>query len=353
MPTYKLYEELGVSQNASKDEIKKAYRKLAVVNHPDKGGDPEKFKSIANAYQVLGDDEKRNMYDQLGDEQFSENGGGGGGGMHEMDPNIIFRDLFSQFDFGGFGGFGGHGHNPQPGPKRRNDHMHHLRISQADAYHGMRKTVKISLQKTCLKDSCSQTCFACQGRGQITDMRRMGFMTQMMTRACDTCKGTGKIVKGVDRCGECKGHGKFTEDIMYELHIPAGVATGHRVVCGGYGEQACVIGETPGDLVFEIVVQGDPNFQRQGNDLVYSVKLSFFESILGKQISVPHYANTFDFNTGDYGIIQPNKPYIIKGKGMTSDSNLILVFHIDYPAKVFTEEEKQILETTFKQVQIQ
>lgn len=349
MPTYQLYEDLGLQFGASSDEIKKAYRKLALSTHPDRGGDPEKFKKISNAYQILSDEQKRGLYDQVGDEQFQDANAGmqHHGGMGGIDPEILFQNIFSQFDFGG-GGHHPFGGGPPP-PKRRNDHVHHIKMTLAEAFHGTRKNVRISLQKSCLSSCCSQTCFRCQGRGSITDMRRMGFMTQMMTRPCDGCQATGKILKPVPDCSECKGKGKYTTDVAYELHIPNAVSTGHRIVCQGYGEQPQIAGEIAGDLIIEIIIHGDTNFQRQGNDLVHTVKLSFAESIIGKNIVVPHFEKPIELFTADYGVLQPNKPYIIQGKGMTKDSNLILLFQIDYPTRIFTEEERTQLQGFFEQ----
>ncbi len=343
MPTFQLYEELGLQKGASADEIKKAYRKLALSTHPDRGGDPEKFKKISNAYQILSDDQKRNVYDQVGDEHFNEQNVGmqhpmGGMGI---DPETLFQNIFSQFDFGA------NFSSAPPRPKKRNDHLHHIRLSLADAYHGVHKTIRISLQKACLSSSCSQTCFACQGRGSVTDMRRMGFMTQMMTRACDACGATGKIQKAKEGCTECRGKGKYQHDITYDLHIPPAVSTGHRIVCQGFGEQPQVAGEIPGDLIFEIVLHADPNFQRQGNDLVFTTKMTFKESILGKQITIPHFGGQFEIHTADFGIVQPNKPYILRGKGMTADSNMIVVCNIDYPSTPLSQEERTHLQTAF------
>ncbi len=347
MTTFRLYDDLGVPKNATKEEIKKAYRKAAIANHPDKGGDAEVFKKISNAYQILSDDNRRQMYDQLGDDQYA-NGGGEAQDMNAVDPSILFQHIFSQF--GGDFGFGGRQPGPPP-PRRRNDHQHAIKVSMEEAYRGITKTVRISLQKTCLQPCCVETCFACQGKGTVTDLRRMGFMTQMMTRVCDPCKGSGMSVRGKPECTECKGEGKFQTEVVHELHIPPGVPSGHRITCVGYGEQPCSPTEIPGDLIFEIMVLADPNFQRQGNDLVHTIKMTFRESIVGKEVSIPHFKGPLILHTKDYGIIQTNKRYILKGMGMTSAGNLVIVFHIDYPdGKIFTDEERDVLEKAFDHV---
>jgi len=226
--SYKLYEVLGIGKDASKEDIKRAYKTQAIKHHPDKNGDPEKFKEISNAYQILSDDEKRAQYDRFGDAGLDQMNGGSGG-FETVDP----RHIFEQFFGGGMGGghagfhfdifqdmFGGGG--PQRNSRiKRNDHMHTIRINLAEAYHGAQKNIRISLQKTCFK--CKDTCNACQGKGMITDMRRMGFITQMMQRPCDVCRGAGMIIKGKEGCNECGGKGNYQTEEKVDIQIPRGV----------------------------------------------------------------------------------------------------------------------------------
>ncbi len=340
--TYKLYDVLGLAKDASPDDIRKAYRKAAITHHPDKGGDPEKFKEIANAYQILCDEEKRRRYDELGDEGFAASGGGAGmddafGGMN---PHDLFEQLFRgaggfQFDFG----FGGH---HQRGPSKRKDHHHTIHVSQADAYHGTQKILRVGLKRPCM--SCKSQCYTCQGRGTITDMRRMGFMTQMMTRPCDTCNGGGAVSKG---CGDCQHRGHHMDEKKVEVKVPAGVQTGHRFVISGLGEQAVGDNEVSGDLVIEVFVQPDQNFQRQGQDLMYTVKLTLAESIVGKVITIPHYSGDIVVSLEEYGIVQPHKSYIIPQKGMPG-GNLVLIFQIDYTKKQqLSADERATLRDAF------
>lgn len=339
--THKLYEALGVSKDASSDDIRKAYRKAAITHHPDKGGDPEKFKEISNAYQVLCDEEKRRRYDELGDDGYTANGGAGmDDAFGGMNPHDLFEQLFRgagpfHFDFG----FGG---QPHRGPSKRKDHNHTINISQADAYHGTQKVLRVGLKKPCIL--CKHQCYTCQGRGTVTDMRRMGFMTQMMTRPCDACNGGGAVSKG---CGECQQRGHNMDEKKVEVKVPAGVQTGHRFVISGLGEQALGDQEISGDLIIEVFVQPDANFQRQGQDLVYTAKLSLAESIIGKIITIPHYAGDIVISLEDYGIVQPHKSYIIPQKGMPG-GNLILIFQIDYAKKQqLTAEERATLRAAF------
>lgn len=344
---HKFYDILGVQPNASQEDIRKAYRKAAITNHPDKGGDPEKFKEISNAYQVLSDEEKRRRYDQVGDEGFDANGAmaDGFGGMN---PHDLFEQLFRgggggggfpfHFDFG-FGDGGMH-----RGTTKKKDHVHTISIPMVDAYHGTQKTLRIGMKKAC--QSCRRQCYTCQGRGSITDMRRMGFMTQMVTRPCDACNGAGSVSKG---CTACNQQGHTMEEKRIELKIPQGVQTGYRFVYEKMGEQASSDHEVSGDLIIEILVQADVNFQRQGNDLIHTVKLTLAESIIGKMITIPHFAGEIAINLEDYGIIQPQKTYIINGKGMPG-GNLIIAFQIDYNKSNISEEDRSILRTAFQTV---
>lgn len=340
--SFKFYDILGVSKDASSDDIKKAYRKAAIQNHPDKGGDPEKFKEISNAYQILSDDEKRRRYDQLGDDGFNATGAEhGGGGFGGMSP----QDLFEQFFRGaGGGGFPFHFDFGEPqGPVRKKDHLHTISISMSDAYHGVQKTMRVGLRKTCM--SCRSMCYTCQGQGSITDMRRMGFITQMVSRVCDKCSGSGNITKG---CPSCNHQGHTMDEKKIDVKIPAGVQTGHRFVMHGLGEQADKDNEVSGNLILEIFVQPDPNFQRQGQDLIYTVKLTLAESIIGKMVTIPHFGGDITINLEEYGIIQPQKSYILAGKGMPPNGNLVLVFNIDYyNKKVLTSEERNTLKAAF------
>lgn len=341
--SFRLYDVLGCPRGSSKEDIKRAYKKLAVQHHPDKGGDPEKFKEISNAYSILSDDQKRAQYDQLGDGMME---GGGRGPFEHVDP----RHIFEQF-FGG-GGFHfdmfDHSHHRHAQAARCGNHLHRIHVSLAEAFHGVTKTIKISIQKTCFQ--CKDVCNACQGRGSVTDMRRMGPFTQMSTRPCDVCSATGQVTRGRDDCRTCHGQGSYKEEERKELNIPRGVHTGFQIVLRGYGEQPKREGDIPGDLVFHVIVNEDPNFFRNGNDLIFRSTLTFKEALLGKEIRVPHYADTFVVDTASLGVIQQDKPYIFEKKGMPCNAQgsefgkLHLVFHVDFPTKPWTSEQREILE---------
>jgi|Laugresbdmm110sd_1035091.scaffolds.fasta_scaffold00005_42 DnaJ-class molecular chaperone len=348
---HKLYDVLGVSMNCTPEELKKSYKKLAIQHHPDKGGDSEKFKEIAHAYDVLSDSEKKQRYDQLGDEAYEMGGANNG---PSFDPNSIFEQFFGGRGggmpgfFGGdfFGGMHGHG---RPSPKKCRNLQHVVQMTNRDAYFGGHKVLKVTLHKKCMR--CMETCFACQGQGQINELQRVGPFTTVASRPCDACRGTGQAVKGKSSCTECSGKGDYTEEKKIDLHIPIGTETGKQVVFPGYGEQPQHPGDLPGDLIFEMLVNLDTTFERKGLDLIYKQMLSFTESILGKKIDVPLYDGIYTVHTSEFGIIQPNKQYTISNKGMKTEKqtgNLIIVFQVVYPTKQLSEECKQEMNTLFK-----
>jgi len=359
--TYKLYEELGVSKNASIDDIKKAYRRAAMQHHPDKGGDEKKFKAISNAYEVLSDEAKRNQYDQLGDENFQNamNGSGGGGGFPGgMNPHDIFAQMFAgmgggmHFDMGGGFPFGG-GPSRQ---KKRQDHSHTIRISLQDAYQGIHKTIQINLQKICV--SCKETCPACQGRGQITNMVRAGPFTQVIQQPCGACQSTGTITKGRSSCSECKGTTTYIEEKRLEIDILPGVMNGKQIKIEGAGEQRQSNDETSGDLILQIQITENSQFIRNGNDLNYVSKITFKESIIGKVFTIDHFSGPIEVNTTDFGIIQVAKKYEISAKGMPIEGsksrfgNLIIQFDIVYPVKPLDSVTIGLLEAAFNAINL-
>jgi len=340
--THKYYDILGVSKNCSKEDLKKEYKKLAILHHPDKGGDSEKFKEIAQAYQVLNDDEQRAKYDQIGDEGF-ENGGMNNHYSNGFDPHSIFEQFF---------GGGANFHHPFFGGDDQNERMrkqrrrcrsvqHVIQMSNKDAFFGGNKVLKISIHKKCFK--CMQECINCQGKGSVNIMQRMGPFTTMTTHPCHQCNGSGKIMKPQSECPTCKGKCDYLEEKIIDVQIPKGVEMGHQIKFEGYGEQPQSENDIPGDLVFEILVQPDPIFERQDLNLIYKTRINFKESVLGKVIKIPHYENEIVMNISDFGIIEPKINYIVPGKGMktsTRTGDLLIQFTIDYPKKPFTEEQK-------------
>jgi len=346
--TFKLYDCLEVEKSASKEEIKKAYKKKAIQCHPDKGGDPEVFKEVSRAYQVLNDDEKRKIYDQVGDERFQDN--------LQEGPAFDPRDLFSQF-FNGHGGggggggggfegfefpFGHPGHGGQGGQRRSQkcgDHRHVWQISLRDAFFGIEKTIKVSVNVPCR--SCVETCYACQGKGSITQMHRMGMFTQMTTRQCEVCNGQGRALQGKTTCGNCKGKAHINQEHRLEIKAPKGVQTGHHIRVPRLGEQSMERDDLSGDLIIEVIIQAHPLFRRDGNDLHAEIPITFAQCITGMKISIPHFERELEIQTLDFGVIQPNRRYLIPRHGMPG-GNLLLQFNIEYPKNKI--ENKSALE---------
>ena len=298
-----LYDILNVSPNCSMDELKKAYKKLAFEHHPDKGGDANKFKEINNAYSILSDPEKR---------------------AANQNPGInIFEHMFGQ-------------HHHMFNRKRRTI-LHAIQITNKEAYYGDVKTLKIMLAKKCM--TCIQMCDLCQGQGQINELQRMGPFATMTSRPCHKCSGVGQCIVGKASCSICKGKGEYQDERKIEIVIPESVENGKQIIIEGYGEQVQSPHDVPGDLVLEIKIIPDPIFERKGVDLVYRQTLTFKESILGKTLNIPLYDGLYTFDVSELGIIEPNKQYEIKGKGM-KNGNLILLFQVKYPLVPLTNECK-------------
>jgi len=301
-----LYEELGVPQGASPEEIKKAYRSLARTHHPDKGGDAEKFKKVQEAYETLSDPQKRQNYDQFGTAD----------GPPQGPPDGFPPDLFAQM-FGGGSPFGF-----QRGPARRADHEHVITISLEEAYRGLTKNMKITLQRICRE--CVTKCRACGGRGQVH--HQMGPFA--MAQPCGQCQGQGSVNKG---CAGCNFKKNKIENLNLELKIPKGAESGNVLTAHGLGEQARSDGEQAGDLHFQIRVADHPQFLRQGKDLIYSSKISFEDSVQGKTLTVPHFDGPLDVDTSQWGPLDPRQDYVIPFKGMVEGGRLRLSFDVQYP----------------------
>jgi DnaJ-class molecular chaperone len=180
----------------------------------------------------------------------------------------------------------------------------------------------------------------------VTEMTRAGFFTQMSTRPCSSCQGTGKEIKVNKSCTECKGQGKNTREHTAHLKAPTGVQTGHLIRLKGLGEQSADAEHLSGDLVIEVMVQTHPLFRRDGNDLHMDVPIAFAETMIGKKFSISHFTGDIEVDTTSFGIIQPTKNYILPNKGMAG-GNLILHFNIEYPSKKLTNEQREALKKIF------
>jgi len=239
---------------------------------------------------------------------------------------------------------GGHPRG-RSGPVKCPDRHHALRMSLQDAYFGVKKTIKVTLQTPCR--DCMTACNACQGVGKITEMQRMGIFTQMSTRPCPTCQGKGLAAKPRTECKACGGKVNVVKEHTIELNIPPAVETGHMMRFDGLGEQALRENEVNGDLIIEVLVQPDAVFQRQGNDLEMECAITFAESVIGKNILVPHFKEHFNVDTSTFGILDPGRKYAIPGKGMNDRSNLFLKFKIQYPSRSLKAEERGRIREAF------
>jgi len=284
------YETLGIAKTASKEEIKKAYKKLAKKHHPDlnKGNkdSEQKFKEINEAASVLGDDQKRAQYDQYGSAEgfqgfdSSQFGGFGGGFNAEFD----FGDIFDMF----FGG-GRRGSNRS---RRGNDLIFDLTITLEDAYKGLNKKITMKASQTCL--SCKgagaksqkdiETCSNCNGQGMVRVTKRTPFGLFAQTRTCPTCRGERVEIK--NPCNECDGDGRLVQKKTLEVEVPAGAVDGTKLRITGEGEAGFRGGGT-GDLYIEIHVEPHKIFVREGADLYADVKVPYMVMVLGGEIEVP------------------------------------------------------------------
>lgn len=296
------YEVLGVSKTATAEEIKKAYRKLALQYHPDRNpGDKaaeEKFKEAAEAYDVLSNDEKRRKYDQFGHAGMNGAGGFGGGGMSMEDIFSNFGDIFSGMggmggfgNFGGFSGFGSRGGRAQRVNRGTNLRIK-VKLSLEEIATGVEKKIKVKKYVACpqchgtgAKDGSSYTtCSTCKGSGQVTRVQNTILGQMQTTSTCPSCGGEGRIIR--DKCPSCNGEGVVLSEEVMTLKIPAGVADGMQLSMGGQGN-AARRGGISGDLIVLIEEQEHPQLVRDGNDLLYNVFISFPEAVLGDSVEIP------------------------------------------------------------------
>lgn len=313
------YEVLGLQKGASDEDIKKAFRKLAIKYHPDKNqGDKEaeeKFKEINEAYQVLSDPQKKAQYDQFGTTDFNGAGGFGGFNGAEGFDFSDLGDIFGSFFGGGFGG-GGRRRN---GPERGNDMEYSINLTFEEAIFGVEKEISITRSENC--ETCNgtgakpgtsaKTCDKCHGTGQIRIQRNSPLGSFVTQTTCDKCGGKGTII--TDPCHDCHGTGKLRKNRKITVKIPAGVDTGNVIPLRGHGEHG-KNGGPSGDLYINLRVAPHKDFKRDGIDIHFDTHISFAEAALGIEIKVP----TVD---GDvkYTIpagTQPGTKFRLKGKGV-------------------------------------
>ncbi len=317
------YSILGVAKTATADELKKAYRTLALKYHPDRNpGDKEaeeKFKEVNNAYQVLSDPEKRQRYDALGHEAYVHGGSAGMGGDPGVNPMDIFNQFFGgvhggDFDLGDLFGFGGRRSDPN-GPVRGDDLLYPLTIDFEDSVLGADRQIRVPRTEKCGHcngEGCEpgtskKTCPDCKGTGHIT--RSQGFFS--MSQPCGRCRERGVIIE--KPCKECGGSGTVRNTSTLDVHIPAGIATGNRLRLAGQGA-AGVRGGSNGDLYVAVTVRPSDVFERINNDLYCDVPIPFSMAVLGGRLTVPTVTGPEDIKIP--AGVQHGTKFRIKGKGM-------------------------------------
>ncbi len=357
------YEILGVNKDASKDEIKKAFYKLAHKYHPDKkGGDEKRFKEVNEAYQVLSDEAKRKNYDQFGasfenmrqgqgaygqsngfggfDFSGFQNAGDGFGGVEFDFGNL--NDIFSDF-------FGGSAGRQKSGDVRGRDISTEMEITFSEAVFGVTRTFLMTKKSMC--DTCQgtggkpgakmETCGHCNGQGRIHETKRSFFGTFSSTKVCDECLGSGKVP--TEKCPTCKGAGVIRKETEISLNIPAGIRDGEMMRLAGMGE--AVSRGTPGDLYVKINVLSHPVFKREGGNLIMDMDLKFTDALLGAERTV----KTLD---GEITVKIPegvsmNEILRVKGKGMPlgrgKRGDLLIKLNIILPKKL-SRKEKELIE---------
>ena len=342
------YEVLGVSKEASLDEIKSSFRKLAKKYHPDVSKEPnaaEKFKEAQEAYAVLSDDQKRKQYDQFGHNAFSGDNGFPGFDFSDIDLSDIFGDLFG----GGFSDFFSSGRTSSSTRKRKGrDSLMEMSLTFEEAVFGTKKTIKLNVAVNC--EECNgkgglgeKTCSVCHGSGKITTEQRTMFGAYMTKTTCHHCGGKGVSYNTV--CKSCQGKGKKMETKTIEVSIPAGVDTGNQLRIPGKGE-AGINGGPNGDVYLEFIVEPHSLFERKGNDLYLELPITITDAVLGAKMDVPTLTGKIKLSIPAGS--KTNDKHRLKGKGIENvnsfgKGDMYVVLKVMIPSKL-TKEQKKLFE---------
>jgi DnaJ family protein A protein 2 len=355
----RLYELLGVDKNASADDIRKAYKKMALKYHPDRNpGDEEaqeKFKEIAHAYEILSDEEKREIYNRYGEEGLK--GGGGGGGMY-ADP----FDLFSAFFGGGGGGMRGgpQGRGGPRGPQKGQDVLHALKVPLEELYNGAVRKIRVTRTRICqgcngvgaTKKDAVVDCSACRGSGRRVSIHQVapGFV-QQVSQTCNECGGQGKSVDPKFQCQKCKGKKVVSDVKTLEVEIMKGMTNKQKITFEGEADERP--GMIAGDIIFVIQEKEHQTFERRGDHLFMKKSISLSEALTGVEFVVQHLDNrNLVVRSQKNQVIKPGQIMQLTGEGFPrygdpfNKGNLYIAFTVDFPDRIpdkFLAQLQQIL----------
>jgi len=353
----KFYDLLEISPDASPEEIKKGYRKMAMKFHPDKNpGMEDKFKELAHVYEILSDPEKRQVYDDHGEDGLKE-----GGGMDEED---ILSQMFG-FPFGKMGGG-----RRRPGKAQGRDIAFAVPVTLEDLYNGKQTQFPISRTVQCSacngkgsnKPNSVQKCVSCNGQGAKVHLRHMGFgFIQQVQEACEECGGSGESIAEEDKCEKCSGEKVFDEEKKLDVYIDKGMEHAQKLVFSGEADH--LPGTTPGDVILVLKMEEHTEFKRAKNDLLTTKKITLFEALCGFQILIKHLdGRILVVKSAPGEITRPGDTKVIEGEGMPQYKNpfekgkLLVHFDVEFPENgVVTPEHAKILATvlpTPKQVDV-
>ena len=350
------YEVLGLKKGASDDEIKKAFRKMAMKYHPYKNpGDKEaeeKFKEVNEAYSVLSDPDKKSKYDRFGHAGVDPNGFGGAGGFGGFGGGggFGFDDIFDMFG-GAFGGFGGGGQQRRANsPRKGKDLQKAITITFEEAAFGTKKTIELSKYVACgtckgegtKPGTSKKTCPKCGGSGQISQMQRTPFGQFQSVTTCDQCGGAGQVIE--EPCPDCKGSGRVRKNVTITVDIPAGVDNESVIPIRGQGEPG-YNGGPAGDLYIVLNVKPHKMFRRQGADLYLEIPISFDQAALGAEIVVPTLEGKVSYKVP--AGTQPGTTFRLREKGIKylkreAKGDLYVKVNLEVPTKLNHKQKKAI-----------
>ena len=341
------YEVLGVPRNASEDDIRKAYRKLAMDWHPDRNKSPEaeqKFKEVNEAYQALSDQKKRQLYDRYG--RVAVGDAAGRRGFEGFDPGGGLGDIFEAF-------FGGFGVREDHGPRRGNDLHHTMTISFQDAAFGLEKELDIARTELCARckgqraepGTAPNRCDTCRGNGQVRRMQQNVFGQFVQVVPCPTCRGEGRVVQ--TSCTLCKGSGREQRVKHLKVQIPAGIEDGTQIRVTGEGD-AGWNGGPPGHFLMSVTVKPHPLFKREDNHLIYELPITFPQAALGDIVAIRLLDGSME-NLKIPSGTQPGTVLRIKGKGVNDlnsrqKGDLLIVMQVTTPRKLDGKAKKLLEE---------